>query len=307
MRDGSVRDLADMHGVRPVVLHDERFAIAADVIQCAEWIAIEGPDEAEGCWREQIAVADAAWPIAPESGGVLENLCRDVERAGIPLLNCPARAVRLAASKLATAERLHSCGVPVVPTDPLDASARPARFPVVAKPDDGAGCDGNRILSSPAEWDQFVESGPSQGWVFQPLISGEPLSLSGLFLQGEALLLSCNRQHIAREQGRFSLKGCGVNAVADDSGTFERLLAQVAAAVPELWGYAGVDLILSAHGPLVLEINPRLTTSYAGLRRSIGMNPAQLVVDLLREGRLPQLDAMTRMAVEISLEGIDGR
>jgi predicted ATP-grasp superfamily ATP-dependent carboligase len=47
-----------------------------------------------------------------------------------------------------------------------------------------------------------------------------------------------------------------------------------------LWGYAGIDFIDTDAGPLALEVNPRLTTSYAGLRRAMGINPALLVLEL---------------------------
>ena len=55
-------------------------------------------------------------------------------------------------------------------------------------------------------------------------------------------------------------------------------------AIPGLWGYVGVDLMLAKEGPVVLEINPRLTTSYCGLRRALGINTAAMVLDLLRTG-----------------------
>ena len=44
--------------------------------------------------------------------------------------------------------------------------------------------------------------------------------------------------------------------------------------VPGLRGYIGVDLILDEHAPgvSVVEINPRLTTSYVGLRAALGQN-----------------------------------
>jgi predicted ATP-grasp superfamily ATP-dependent carboligase len=72
--------------------------------------------------------------------------------------------------------------------------------------------------------------------------------------------------------------------------------------MPELWGYAGVDLMQCEQGPRVLEINPRLTTSYAGLRQSLGINPAALVLELWRSGILPEFDAESGKPVEIGLE-----
>jgi predicted ATP-grasp superfamily ATP-dependent carboligase len=120
-------------------------------------------------------------------------------------------------------------------------------------------------------------------------MDGESLSLCGLFAQGKAILLSVNRQHIHQQDNTFMLKGCCVNTIADENGIFSGLIQQIAAAIPELWGYAGVDLIRNKGGLHVLEINPRLTSSYAGLRAALGVNPAQLVIDLLDSGHLPHL------------------
>jgi len=57
--------------------------------------------------------------------------------------------------------------------------------------------------------------------------------------------------------------------------------AQIAAALPDLWGHVGADLVETRKGPVVIEINPRLTTSYVGLRDALGINPAGLVLHLL--------------------------
>jgi predicted ATP-grasp superfamily ATP-dependent carboligase len=46
----------------------------------------------------------------------------------------------------------------------------------------------------------------------------------------------------------------------------------------------GIDLVDTDEGPVVLEVNPRLTTSYVGLADTIGTNPAGLVLDLLKAG-----------------------
>jgi len=50
--------------------------------------------------------------------------------------------------------------------------------------------------------------------------------------------------------------------------------------MPGLWGLCGVDFVETGAGPVVIEVNPRLTTSYAGLHRAIGINPAHLVLEL---------------------------
>jgi predicted ATP-grasp superfamily ATP-dependent carboligase len=57
-------------------------------------------------------------------------------------------------------------------------------------------------------------------------------------------------------------------------------------AIPGLAGYVGVDLILTPGGPLVVELNPRLTTSYLGLRAATRRNLAAAAIAAL-EGRRP--------------------
>jgi hypothetical protein len=76
-----------------------------------------------------------------------------------------------------------------------------------------------------------------------------------------------------------------VNAVPDVGGQLAALGGRIAAAIPDLWGYVGVDLVATASGPVVLEVNPRLTTSYCGLRLALQVNAAELVLGLLRPDR----------------------
>lgn len=321
MLEALLRDLADIPGVRPVAMRDVRLAVPPELAGRVEWIWLERNDEAEPCFRERIALADAVWPIAPETGGILEKLCGLVEATGRPLLTSPAAAVRLTASKLDTLNRLGRHHVPVVPAAPLvvpplggdfaaidrlKAGLRAGNadygFPLVIKPNDGVGCEGTRIITTPDEWRALRDHPPAGSCIAQPLLDGESLSLSALFAAGRVYLLTCNRQRTVRRDGGFVLTGCGVNAAHEWRDEFQSLAEKIAAALPELWGYAGVDVIRSERGFTVLEVNPRLTTSYAGLREALGANPAELVLNLWRQGRLPEFPAYSSNIVEISLE-----
>ena len=47
------------------------------------------------------------------------------------------------------------------------------------------------------------------------------------------------------------------------------------------YGFFGIDAILDKNDNIfLLEINPRLTTSYIGLRSSLGFNPAVFLEDI---------------------------
>jgi predicted ATP-grasp superfamily ATP-dependent carboligase len=91
-----------------------------------------------------------------------------------------------------------------------------------------------------------------------------------------------------------------VNAVADSAGRYAALADDIARALPGLWGYCGVDFVETSAGPIVIEVNPRLTTSYTGLHRAIGINSAQLVLEL--PGSLDAAETERRAgAVEIEV------
>ncbi len=81
----------------------------------------------------------------------------------------------------------------------------------------------------------------------------------------------------------------------------EQVLCHIVEAIPGLWGYIGVDMIVTDTGPLVLEINPRLTTAYAGLRESLQHNPVECLLEIVHTGRLPDWHAVNCVPVTIML------
>jgi predicted ATP-grasp superfamily ATP-dependent carboligase len=144
---------------------------------------------------------------------------------------------------------------------------------IVVKPDDGAGWN----LPGGGAGRTVALCGAIGSSAF---IRGEALSLSVLCCEQRARLLACNRQHVRINDGRFEFSGVSVNALSDKQGHYAQLAQTVVRALPGLWGYVGIDVIDTADGPIVVEINPRLTTAYARLGNSIGVNPARIVLEL---------------------------
>ena len=291
-----LRDLAQVPGIDIVASRDPRLPPLPD---CATLPPLPGEDP-RALYARGLAAADAGWPTAPESGGLLAHLAFDTVAAGRTLLGCRPGAVRLASSKQATAKLLRACGIAAVPTFAFSDSIPRMSGPWITKPDDGAGCEDARLLP---DWASARESlARDRGrLVAQPWVEGESLSLSLLCDRGAARLLACNRQQVTAAQDGLALEALVVNAVPDPEGRFAALADRIAAAIPELWGYVGVDLVLARDGPIVLEINPRLTTSYCGLAPALGINLAALVLDLASAGRLPPRTPPAGRPVEIRL------
>ncbi len=147
------------------------------------------------------------------------------------------------------------------------------------KPDDGAGADDAHQVPDSRAAREALARYPGR-WVAQPWLAGDALSLSLLARPAGVELLAVNRQRIEVSAGAVRLRALEVNALPDRDGALARLGAQVVAAIPGLAGYVGVDLLATAAGPVVVEVNPRLTTSACVLREAVGVNLAALVLGL---------------------------
>ena len=292
-------DLARVSDIEVVVVRDSDIALG----KLPAEVAMVDPRDLRGSWRRVIAGCDAVWPIAPETDGVLEEATRLAREEGRLVLNTGGEALAIACSKRATAEYLAAHGVPIAATVGLGDKLPHAENGWVIKPDDGAGAVDTHLFRERAALERWRDRHGNGNFVVQPFVPGTPLSLSLLAQDGSCWLLSCNRQHVTSDNGRFAYRG-GIVAGAEMRRTaLEPLARRIAAALPDLWGYVGIDLIDSPDGPVVIEINPRLTTSYVGLGESIGINPAGLVLALLDQ----PLDALVRplapRTVEIGVPG----
>jgi predicted ATP-grasp superfamily ATP-dependent carboligase len=223
------------------------------------------------------------------------------------LLGSAPGAIRVAASKLKVARALADGGVAVIPTYSPDESLPDGPGAWVVKPDDGAGCRNTRLFSDRGAALAWIRASTAEGYVLQPFVAGKLGSMSMLCCDGVARVLSCNLERVAMRDNQFHFLGSTVNGLDDADGALDRLAQQVAAAVPSLWGYVGVDFILpdwraAERGPVVLEVNPRLTAAYAGLHASIGCNPAGLVLGLLNGPAGMPAPVANRRAVSVDVD-----
>lgn len=300
-----LRDLSELDGIDVLTLRDSRL-LPLDLPVTVR--TLYHSRELVRQLRRALQECDAVWPIAPESDGELERLSRAVQEHRCTLIGSRPEAVAVAASKLGTIRRLRAHGIPVVPTwntAQVHAGAELPEPPWVVKPDDGVGCIGTRIVRGREELlAVLAEAHTAADLLVQPYLVGTHASLSVVAGDASCQLLSCNSQRMVVVNDGFRLAGCVVNGVQSDRAGLEQLARAVAGALPGLWGYFGIDLIITADGARVLEVNPRLTTSFAGVSRALGVNVAAMVLGLLREGDAPRDVKATDETVALDLEAM---
>lgn len=278
MRDAMVADLLAVPGISVSV------ASRAEALPPAEARTLSaGADEtAFEFVARQAGLHDRVWLVAPESDGLLARFHGVVQNnAPGRWLGCDGDAISLTTTKRATLMKLARQGV----ATPLAFDGAPEVRRWVVKPDDGAGGVDTRVHTSQeaALDDWLLRSGAGAAMAIEPWVEGEPLSLSLLCKGAQAELLSVNRQqiHIDRK-GVLSFDGVTVNVMdtADRRfATLRALASRVITLLPGLNGFVGVDLVWHPQrGPVLIEINPRVTCAYVGLSAALHRNLAAEVL-----------------------------
>jgi hypothetical protein len=245
-------------------------------------------------FRTLACAADFTLVIAPEFDGQLEARCRWVEEVGGRLLGPSSAAVRLTADKLTLACHLHNHGIP---TPPCAKSPGEWSYPLVCKPRDGAGSQATFLVNHPAKLKACRTRARVEGWggemIVQRFVSGLPASVSLLLGPGRCVVLPAATQKLS-EDGRFHYQGGSLPLSSAWNARAQQLAERTVRVIKGLKGYVGVDLVLgeAADGSAdyVIEINPRLTTSYVGLRALARFNLAEALLALRTGAPLPALE-----------------
>ncbi len=282
MRNALLADFSMIKNVEILTTYDYRVGVAESGFQA---IPIKENTDAFSIWSELLKTCDAALIVAPETDGILASLSRMVESSGVINLACKSLAVEIATNKYDTYQNLKSAGIFTISTYTVDEFLKlesKKNSAYVIKPLDGAGCENTFYFANQAAVSDWLEQHQNQWhkFVVQPYQMGTPASMSILCKDGDAWLLSCNQQTIKIANSEINYQGSVVNGLIQYQPLFTELAKRIAAAIPSLNGYVGVDVIVDNADVYVVEINSRITTSYIGLRESIGINPAQLILDL---------------------------
>ncbi|QVL31370.1 ATP-grasp domain-containing protein [Telmatocola sphagniphila] len=244
-----------------------RDAIVEDLARIPGIAILSGDSSDADDIREQVKRADWSLIIAPETDGILFRLSELVESSGGRLLSPSLQAIFLCGGKDKLARRID----PDIPTP----DERPDVYPQVWKPYDGAGSVDTFLVPDAQAAQLLIDRGYGELYRTE-FVPGLAASIS--FLVGPEIILPLKAcRQILSEDGRFQYLGGEVpletnleqRAIQLGIKAIRWLLAEA-----PFVGYIGIDLILGERDVLI-EINPRLTTSYIGLRQLTESNLAE--------------------------------
>lgn len=215
------------------------------------------------------AEADHTLVIAPEIDDLLAQTNHWVRSAGGRLLASSHEFVSLTANKHRTAQAFNRSGIATPESQLLEADQEklPKDFPYpgVLKPVHGAGSQHTLLVAS------WRDTPPPYPWprLLERFCPGIACSVAFLCGPAHRVPLPACRQHLTSD-GRFSYTGGSLLGELELARRATELANRALEALPPSLGYVGVDLVLGksadASEDFVIEVNPRITTSYVGLR-----------------------------------------
>jgi predicted ATP-grasp superfamily ATP-dependent carboligase len=302
-------------GHEVTVILDEGLSRLNPPLQADCIIPIFSFKEAQQAILKACANTDAAYVIAPETGGTLHLLVEFIEQNGVPLLNSRSKAIQAVSDKAVLYETLKANKLKTPKTLRVnvaqyvkEAIVRKFDFPIVFKPTDGVGCSGLSVVKDASQVDGAIAKIDaelaSDAFMVQEYLEGETVSVSLLCTGTKTLPVSLNKQNVTLSTPDYA--SCYVGGAVP----FEHEIKQKAFKTAEkvvncfsgLKGYVGVDLILTEKGPVVVDVNPRLTTSFIGLSRIAGFNFGDAIAKAALKNDLPTKAALSGFACFTKIE-----
>jgi predicted ATP-grasp superfamily ATP-dependent carboligase len=282
---------------------DSRIAKLNPPIKADCVVPISSSKEAQVSLKKVSDRVDAVYVISPETDDALRSRVKLVEQTNVASLNCPASAIEKVCNKADFHNFLKKRRILTPETlifSVLDNAVEIKHairgclnFPLIFKPSDGVSCCGLSVVRNEDHMadaiNKIMKESSSEQFLVQELIDGIDVSVSLFSAGGKAVSISLNRQDVKIETPEACSSYRGGLVPFDNLLRLEAFAAaeKIVESFPDLRGYVGVDFVLTEDKVVALEVNPRLTTSYVGLRSVVNFNLAQAIVNAVLKCKLP--------------------
>ena len=222
---------------------------------------------------KKIKENDKVLILAPEENLILFNLIKSLEDKNIGHFNTNSKFIYSSTNKFELNIKLKNSEKYQIKTY-KDYSKFYMDKEIVAKPNDGVGAQNLFIFKNKFDLEQNKHR-LNDFHIYQEYIKGTIIGINIVIAKDKIIILSINEQiYKNSSSNEIYLSKIHIgkyNYMFDD---FKIFVESILSNLNNFFGFIGIDAILTQDKKIVfLEINPRLTTSYIGLRESIGINP----------------------------------
>ena len=281
---------------------DERISKLQEILKADNVLIVSNEDNYIDFFKKVLQENAYIFLIAPEFSDILYDLTRLAEKNKKILLSIDSKFVKFASSKLKTYQffrnhnlfppktvdiQSHEYGLNEVQ---LTNDFRRMKKPVVIKPDDGVGSELIYFINDDNDFQHFLkiikennEKFQNRNFLMQQYIPGRDASVSLVGTESTPIPICTNAQFM-------SLSGIteptqylgGYSPIKEIPNSHYKKLVKALEQF-KTKGYFGVDILLmSANFYACIEINPRLTTSYLGIRNVFEQNLFEFICNLKR-------------------------
>ena len=221
---------------------------------------------------------DKVFILAPEENLNLYNIVKALEEKKISNFNCKSNFIYETTCKLRTQNLLKNLRKHQIKIHKKYQNIDKHKK-IVAKISDGLASENLLIFNDRNDLEKNNYK-LNKNHVFQEYIEGKIIGINLLINNNGIMILSINEQ-IYKNSSEHEIFLYKINI-----GKFNYMLSEIESFIKVIFknldgyfGFIGVDAIITDSNIFFLEINPRLTTSYIGLRKTLGINPFRFFND----------------------------
>ena len=221
---------------------------------------------------------DKVFILAPEENLNLYNIVKALEEKKISNFNCKSNFIYETTCKLRTQNLLKNSRKYQIKIHKKYQNIDKHKK-IVAKISDGLASENLLIFNDRNDLEKNNYK-LNKDHVFQEYIEGKIIGINLLINSSGIKILSINEQ-IYKNSSEHEIFLYKINI-----GKFNYMLSEIESFIKVIFknldgyfGFIGVDAIITDSNIFFLEINPRLTTSYIGLRKTLGINPFRFFND----------------------------
>lgn len=254
-------------------------------------------------YKKVLLKSDACFIIAPEFSNILYKLTEIANIYGKKVYSIGLEGIKIGASKIKTYQFFGQSHIPTPETylipivgNSLDLNFIHKKFEdlnhsIIIKPEDGVGAENILHITKKSQISSIFEKNTinidfSRKYILQRYIEGLDMSLSLIGIEDQnqvnPYILSINSQNVLLHMGSFESQYNGGMTPAENSEEIKDDLNKLLHRLNFSYfcGYFGIDFILTHENSFqFIEINPRLTTSYLGIRNIYDINLSKPIVN----------------------------